>query len=531
MKIPPMEVIRTSTAPMLSEMAENLRLHDFYGCIWEKGGEFKEISIRKVKFVARLMAMGFRRYDLTVSESKYVRIRANTIEEVSEKTITDEFLKWVQSLPEYTHTRGDHSKRITADIIVDKLYMSLETYFKPALFNRMIHPDPIEIKQDTATEKYLFYQNCWITITAQGYQRHTYAELTGYVWKDSILPRDFSEPENRLSYFEIFCKNISGNKTGTEPERFQALKTIIGYNLHAFYKGKLKATILTDSRISEDGEANGRTGKGIICKALGNMLNADPKKSTVYVRINGRDYNPRNINKHADCNLDTRLLHIEDIYNNYNIEHSFNDITDGLTVRKLFQSAFSIQVKIIFSTNKTIIIDGESAKDRVIQYELADYYNADFDPSQEFQHWFFDDWKPEEWARFDLFMMDCICVYMQRGIIEPPAINLRMRTLTDHTSKEFKDFMDDLFNGQTITYRLTDLGTTTTHDFKIVPGTPVLKRELYEAFRQNNPDFNNLHFKQKTFTGWVRLYANAVGIKKEEGRSNGRDTITFNINS
>lgn len=506
------------------ERLTSYRMHDFYAVHRDKDLKFKEIVINKVKFVQKLLDLGFRRYDLSVAESKYIRIDKNTIEEVSEKYITDTFLQWVELLPDNDNSNGDSIITINAEIIKAKFYNALENYFKTALFNRMLNEKKIIIKADTKNEKYLFYQNCWITISEAGYTINDYTELDCYIWKNMILPREFHIPEQTVSYFGLFCENI----TGKEPERLKSLKTILGYNLHAWFQGKLKATILTDSRISADGEANGRTGKGVLCKAMGHMLNAEIKKSSVYVAINGRDYNPKNINKHADCNLDTRLMHIEDIYDNYNIEYSFNDITDGLSVRKLFQSAFTIQVKIIFSTNKTIIIEGESAKDRVIQFELADYYNSNFDPSQEFKHWFFDDWTPQEFNRFDLFMFECVRLYMAEGIKEAEAINLRIRTLQDHSSREFISFMDDLLkHKETILYKVQELGSSTENELKIKPGEACLKKQLYEVFRIMNSDFNNAKFKQNTFTKWVRMYCRANQIPLKEDRVNSRDLFYF----
>lgn len=499
-------------------------LHDFYSVHRDKDGKFKEIVINKVKFVAKLKLLGFRRYDLNFIESKYIRVDKNTIEEVSEKIITDTFLQFVEELPDYDHSNGDSVITITSEIIKGKLYNALENYFKPALFNRMLNDTDIFIKEDTKNEKFLFYQNCWISISKTGYQVCDYSELDGYVWKNMILPRNFTLPNDPESVFSKFCTNI----TGKEPDRLKSLQTIIGYNLHAWFSGKLKATIFTDSRISEDGEANGRTGKGILCKAMGHMLNADFKKSTVYVPINGRDYNPKNINKHADCNLDTRLIHIEDIYNNYNIESSFNDITDGLTVRKLFQSAFSIKVKIVFSTNKTLIVEGESSKDRVIEFELCDYYNSNFDPSQEFGHWFFDDWTPEEFNRFDIFMFECVRTYLADGIKEAEEINLRVRKLQDHSSREFIAFMDDLFKrGETITYTLQQLGSSSENNLTIKSGEPVVKKLIYEVFRTLNADFNNSKFTQNKFTKWVRMYCKANQIPISEDRRNSKDIFYF----
>lgn len=525
LKFPAIDTQAKKFEPQPEEAVNAHKLHDFYKVQYTNEKHFKDIVIEKVKFVNILMDLGFRRYTLNKNESRLIRLDNNTIEEINEDIITDCFMDYVEALPDLDHG----NVTITAAMIKAKLYNSLETYFKPALFKRMKNKEEIIIKEDTKTEKYFFYRNVWVTVTATGYQAHEYTELTGYIWKDSILPREFTKPEAIESYFEKFCTNIAGK----DAERLESLKTIIGYNLHSYFQGKMKATIFTDSRMSADGEANGRTGKGIISMALSHMVNANPKKSTVYVSINGKDFNVKNINKYADCNLDTRIVVIDDIYNNYDIENAFVDIVTGITVRKLFQSAFTVSVKMIFTTNKTIMINGESAKDRVIQFELADYYNSNYDPSIEFGHWFFDDWLTEkmyvnEFSRFDVFMFDCVSTYLAKGLKEAAQINLRSRTLQDHTSQDFINYMDDLIiKGETVTYSLYDLGANTNFELKIVPGEQVVKRILFEAFKFNNPDFNNSKFSQIKFTKWVRLYAKAKQMKIEEERKNSKDYFTF----
>jgi len=524
-----MEIPKTKERKTFAVSADRVKLiqdHDFYSVHRNKEGEFKEIVIKKVKFVEKLKSLGFRRFDLKGVEKKYVRIEKNTIEEVTENFIVDAFFQFVENLQPYEHSNGETSITINSEIIKDKLFNALEMYFKPALFNRMLNDKPIVLKQDNANEKFFFYQNCWVTVSRFGYEVNDYADLDGYVWKDMILPRTFTAPEenNLPCYFDRFFANI----TNHDKDRITSLKTILGYNMHSFYKGKLKATIFTDAKISEDGEPNGRTGKGILCKAMGNMLNANMKESTVYVSINGREYDPKNINKHQACNLDTRLLHIEDIFNNYNIENSFNDITEGLMVRKLFTPAFRIQSKIIFTTNKTILIQGESSKDRVIQFELSEHYSSNYDPSMEFKHWFFDDWDIKEFNRFDLFMFDCCAVYFATGLKEAEAINLRIKTLQDHTSIEFVRFMDDLLKKrETITYSLETFGNSQQHEFKIDNEEQIIKTMFFEIFKTLNKDFNNARFKQNTFTKWVRMYCRNLSIQFKEDRTNGKDYFVF----
>ena len=299
---------------------------------------------------------------------------------------------------------------------------------------------------------------------------------------------------------------------------------------------KLFAVILTDCKMSEDGEPNGRTGKTLWGKGLGHMLNTD-ERGSVFLEINGKDFSPKNKFKYEDANLDTQLIHINDIYNNYNIENSFNDITEGIKIDKKNEKPITIQPKLIFSSNKTIKIEGESAKDRVIQFEFSEHYNSEFNPSIEFgtkkkdgtvePHWFFTDWDENEWLRFDYFMINCITKYFHKGLIRPKEINLSKRTLADHTSPEFINFMTDAISFDGISYNFNENGLSTQITFKIEINQSFSKRNAFEVFIKLNPDFDNQKFKQRDFTKWIRMYAKHKNKAYEETRSHGNDLFTF----
>ena len=351
-----------------------------------------------------------------------------------------------------------------------------------------------------------------------------------------MLNRNFNSTETNLdrsSIFQQFIWNICNH----DEERLLAMQTIIGYTLHNYMDCKLWGIILTDSRISQDGEANGRTGKTLWGKALGHMLNTD-EKGSVYKELNGKDFTPTNKFKFEEANLDTQLIHINDIYNDYNIENSFNDISEGIKVDKKNEKPIRIRPKFIFSTNKTIIIEGESAKDRVIQFEFADYYNSEFSPIQEFgtlteegkliPHYFFTDWDDEEWARFDYFMIACINKYFKHGLIRPAEINLSQRNLIDHTSEEFLKFMEDAMSFDGISFQYEENGFSTSINFRIENHMPFSKRTAYNTFKSMNSDFNNPKFKQKNFTRWLRRFAKYRKFTFAEHRSNGIDYFTVN---
>ena len=502
------------------------QLHDFYFIEKDKDGYYKCIKIDRVNLIERLKLFGFYRYDLTMDNHRFVRIIDNTVSEVSTTGITDFFIDFVENLEGYQHTWDEDTKFIDRITIKEKLFNGLDTYFSTNLLKRLKPDNPINIKKDTKNEKFLFFQNGYVSITLAGHVFHSYNDLDAYVWSNQILKRNFNpiaDKENLVSPYQTFIYNICAK----DEQRLLAMKTIIGYAMHNFTDCKLHAIILTDSRLSNDDEPNGRTGKTLWGRGFGHILNADEKNSRVFTEISGKDFKPDNKFKYSKASLDTQVIHINDIYNNYNIENSFNDITEGIEVDKKNEDPFRIQPKFILSTNKTIKIDGESAKDRVIQFEFADYYNSTFSPEIEFGHWFFRDWDEDQWCAFDYFMISCVHEYLKHGLIKPLEINLSLRTLRDHSSQDFVNFMDDCFSADGLEVAYPFNGTELKETIKIILDEKVSKKSLFESFIRSYNDWNNPKFKQRNFTLWVRNYSKYKKLNLEETRPGGKDHFTF----
>lgn len=525
--------------------------HGFYS-LKHKDGVFQGLTIKKAKIVDKLKDYNFFRFDIDAETCRFVYIENNKVREISKEQITDKFVKFVENLEPYTHNvsyntgRDKESQTVGIEVkpalIRETLFEKLSEYFSKQLLYRLVPDKPIEIKKDTKNEKFFYFLNGFVKVTAEGFSLLDYNELTLNIWENQKLNRDFI-PDSSKGDFELFIerictvRNADGNYS-FDKYRFKSIKSIIGYNLHGFFDCKLYATILTDSRLSDDDEPNGRTGKTLFAKALGQMLNYD-KLSRVYCEINGKDFNPRDKHRYSDASIETQLININDLTRNTTIETFFNDITEGIAIDKKNEKPFRILSKLIISTNKTIRIDGESAKDRVIQFEFSDYFNAKRSPVAEFGgKWMFSsDWTTKDWNQFDTFLINCVLEYIKNGITEAPSINLHRRTLIDHTAHEFVDFMDDFFKVGKIELKgqAVDLYNDNSV-LKLVYGEKIDKKILYSAFtEQYGNDFKQL--KQSTFTKWLRAYTKHTDslceVKKgeTEGRANGTDWIIFKLSN
>lgn len=453
-----------------------------------------KITIKFPKLIRLLEQLGFRRLDYS-GRILVVRITNNIVKEHSPIEVIDVFDEYLNEL-EDTLNEGT-SLEIPKEALRDKIYKGISTYFSEHLLFRLKRESTNDFIQDSKDCSYLFYKNGAIKIKQGSIELIPYPALgSKKIWHYQIMNRSIEikdADEITDSVFYKFVQNISSDYRKEndververlDAERFQNLKNIIGYTLHRFFGGKKKAIIFTDSEMGED--ANGRTGKTLLAKALGRILNPQ-KEDKIYVEINGKDFDPKDRFKYQEARRETRLIHINDARKNLNFELLFNDVSEGIKAQRKGAEPFPAEAKIIVSTNQTIRIHGDSAKDRCLEYEMSNYYNKDFSPQTEFGHWLFDDWNAEQWMLFDNFIFICIQDYFTNGLTESSPINLNRRKLLSETAPEFvkylnklekTDFKDDLIEFD--------------------------KAELHKNFIESFQDFRFL--KRRTFTKWCKLY-------------------------
>ena len=475
----------------------------------------KEIlAIKFHEFIEYLKILGFRRLDVQ-NDFVFVRIIDGIAEECSITKIQDVFFK-VIGKADFNLYDG-HGNWIFRRRLVEKIYKGLKTYFSKNLLSRLGSINDLKFLEDGKDHSFFCFNNCAIKVHKDGIDILDYKELTGkIIWRNSILKYDFwkiDADKVNESVIARFIKNLSKAKDSKginvdDLERCQALKTIIGYNLHSYFETKLKATILTDTGVTDD--ANGRTGKTLIMKAIGKMLNAK-RESTTFVEISGKSFDFNKPFRYEQCEVDTKLVHLNDVRNKFQFELLYNDITEGITVEGKNKKSFVINSKIAISTNRTIRLNGASDRDRAIEFQVSDHYSPEYSPSDEFKHWFFRDWDKDQWNEFFNYMIDCVRMYFICGLQQPENIDLDERKLVAETSKEFKQFMDTFFDA-------------------IEDGKRYSKKDLHSQFIEEFTDFSKL--RQRTFTEWLCKWSKMDTriSSHNEPRSNGIDFISFDIN-
>lgn len=361
-------------------------------------------------------------------------------------------------------------------------------YFKSDFLSMM---DTVEIapKRDTATESFLYYKNNAVRTTKEGSEVLEYKDIDEIIWRNQIIDRDITLSPESDGEFKTFIWRLSGE----DKDRYYTLKSVLGYLMHSHQiDSKPKSIIFNDEMISED-VPNGGSGKGLIHKAIGHIKNI--------VVEDGKKFDPYGQFAYQKVNKDTQIFLLDDVPRNFNFENLFSIITEGMTVEKKQQGAFTIPFnespKISITTNYTIRGDGASFNRRVFEVEIANHYNDNYTPEDEFSHQFFTGWDKSEWEQFDNFMIRCVQYYLEFGLVESNKVNLDFRKFKQNMGVEFIEFMES----------------------RTFAGRPIKRKDLKDSFINQYPKQGQFTTAQN-FNKKVKDYCSYHKMKMEVNRYN-----------
>lgn len=468
----------------------------------DKGGQRNvELKIDHYEFINYIYDLGYRRYDVN-NDFIFIQLTGKIIDQVTVTQIQDHIIQKIKNLPdEFWEKEGTRKSQL-----LTKLHAAPGVYFSKQKFSLLEPEKKMILNKDTRDKCFIYYRNGFVECVAESYIFKTYDELENYVFRKQIKDRDFCLVSEK-GYFWQYFTNITRNENQEDAERYFALRSMIGYLMHSFYDTKMKSVNLTDSDISENAE--GRTGKTLLGRAISHIKSL--------CEISGKDFDPANKHKYSEVDLDTQIVFLNDLRKNFRFESLFNDISDHFTVDKKNQHPFTIRAKMLISSNDTFRTEGASAKDRVIEFELSNYYHLNFGPNDEFGHFFFSEWNEEEWSRFDNFMVGCISLYLAKGIMDVKPINLTRRKQIQHTNQDFVEHMDLLVaDGELIREKWYD------------------KKELFDRFMEQYPEYKDDRWLKspRNFIKYLKTYASYSETLKgytHERKSNGRSWIKFSL--
>lgn len=321
----------------------------------------------------------------------------------------------------------------------------------------------------------LYFANGIWEVTAGGIQPKKYVEQELNIWKHQkkehvveLLPSliDITRHEDgRWTYritetgrkcdFLRFLENAS-NFTWRKPaaeitqeERDANAQHLIsklaafGYMVASAKEASFsKAVIAMDGKQAEIGRSDGRTGKSLLGKAVGQV--------TKVKYYNGKDFatgNRQFIWHGVDSR--TKLVLIDDCQKDFDFEDLFGLISGDWPVNPKNAAPYIIPYsespKVYITTNHAVTGDGASYTDRQWMLAFSDFYNAEHKPEHDFKTYFFEGWDADQWDLFWNLVAQSLQVYFQYGFVGVPGDRLEKRKLLQEVGEEFKLWADEYY--------------------------------------------------------------------------------------
>jgi hypothetical protein len=369
-------------------------------------------------------------------------------------------------------------------------YMAASSKHFNADFLTFLKTEDVSLMKDTKDECYLYFANGVAKITKSKIELIDYIDIPSLVWKNQIIDREYKKTKEKGD-FEKFVHLLAGG----DDDKFESIKTVIGYLCHNYNNGgNMKAIIVNDEGISEN--PDGGSGKSLLGSAIGKV-----RRLSI---IDGKLYKADDKFRFQTVEADTQVTLFDDVLRNFEFEMLFSVVTQGMTIEYKNKPAIKLTPeetsKILITTNYTIGGVGGSFERRKHEIEVSGYFNHLHTPYDEFGKMFFDEWDSLEWIKFDNFMISCVQLFLEKGLIKHDFKNLEVRKFIKETSYEFYEWVND-------------------DEMNLPLNTRVDKAGAYESIINDYPDLRKW-LKQKRFNAWINSYAKMKGLRLFTGKSN-----------
>lgn len=402
-------------------------------------------------------------------------------------TKDDNFINWIDTKRIKDIVKQDLISRGFIDVWD---VMASNTRYFSSEYLSMLDTIDVDYKRDDKETSFLYYKNYAVKTTKDDIELLEYKNIDSLIWKNQVIDRDINVKDESDGVFKTFIWRLSGE----DKERYYTLKSVIGYLLHSYQNdSKPKAIIFNDEMVSDD-IPNGGSGKGLIHRAIGQIKNI--------VIEDGKKFDPKGQFAYQKVRRDTQIFLMDDVGKNFVFENLFSIVTEGMTVEKKgkdpFHIPFNESPKLSITTNYTVKGEGASFNRRVFEVEVANHFNDNYTPEDEFNHQFFSGWDSEEWQKFDNFMIRCIQYFLKNGLVESKKVNLEFRKLKNNLGAEFIEFME-------------------MHDLRDLL---ISRKKFRDDFNEKYRNLSRFNTAQK-FNAKVKEYCSYYGLVLEEPKHAG----------
>lgn len=289
----------------------------------------------------------------------------------------------------------------------------------------MFEGKPYDLQMDTKGTVYIPFANGVAKITKGSLT----VELIKYEGLKLFMPTEsmkhilkiFDVKNRVIGNFEKFFRYaIVGHDreelTEKEAKDVLAFYSVIGYLLSNFKDLALNKAIIFSDAGADDVNRNGRRGKTLIIQAL--------RMFTPSIIKGGTEFDPNYRHVHAGTESIHKLYFIDDVPRNFNYHALYTNISGGISAErkgtKAVEIPYSHSPKFMITTNWVVPRNNDEASTvaRFAEYQLSNFFNANRTPQQYFGEVFFQDWDEKEWQLFHEFILTCIMVFLNDGLIE-----------------------------------------------------------------------------------------------------------------
>lgn len=413
----------------------------------------------------------------------------------------------------------------------------------------------VDILRATPDMQPMFFRNCWIKVTKDGVERHSYSELSDqYIWENRIIPHDYIEMpkmfeisrDDKGNYHVTFPNGMPSkvmqvlvnttrlhwrkkdeqNLELTDVEKAEEALCLVsritnaGYHLHTYKSASAAyATVCVDYKMGKDkGEQNGRTGKSFYLETLGKLLNGKQliakKKDVVESKF-----------FFGDVTEENALVIIDECHEHLDISQYNGYVTGDFSVEQKNQPAYTIPFedspRLAFATNYVLNKHDQTTEGRFWFQTFSDYYHFRTDSNDYHETRKIKDdigcdimmsgYPERDWQLDIAFYVQCLQYHLSlpdsEWRIDPPMTQIRHREMQASIYKDVAEWAEDYLNPKE------------GHLNKAIPYKEVFDDFVKETKSNISPRTFTLQLK--AFCTMVGLVYNPSGItgKEKDGES------------
>lgn len=439
----------------------------WYESVNEKTGK-ETTHLQYTKFYTFLETQGFANLKVDEQNVELIHVKENIVSPVIINNTRNDLKAYMNQYCK--------DKKIFS--VLEMLHRGQDKYFARKQFVNIGYKQ-IDFLKDTDEVSYHFHSNCVVECRATGVTVRDYKAGEKALWKAQINPRPFKREQvllditlqagndkpgfkdqidclmntdvrlkAEMSACEIYqyqnlvsCHPDREVSAEIANKRFLSHASCFGYLINNFKPSDGIAIIGVDhNKAADSTEQNGRTGKGLLSKAIGYVTKRFP--------VDAQRYDPKDQSVFEGITMDTKVITMDDCGPRFDFRNFFVPITEDFTVRKMYVGyvtiPYEVSPKWYFNTNFTFKGDGASFHARQHVIEFDNFFHEKHRPIEYFKHPLFRGWDEKQWNSFYNYAYECDALYRAIGLVHYEGGNYSERKLSQECPEEFTDIFQDI---------------------------------------------------------------------------------------